>query len=177
MVEKDWCHYSDMPSPNAYIKLKVIFLDIDGVLNVIPKGHDKWGAIFHPHLVENLKRIIDETGAKIVISSTWRMGNGLPGMIDMWKERGLPGEVIGITPNFMVHFKTTLCRGKEIDAYLDEHPEIENYVIIDDDSDMEPHQLNNFVMTSGNTNHSDCVDIGYGLTKECSDWAIKILMG
>ena len=103
------------------------------------------------------------------------MGNGLPGMIDMWKERGLPGEVIGITPNFMVHFKTTLCRGKEIDAYLDEHPEIENYVIIDDDSDMEPHQLNNFVMTSGNTNHSDCVDIGYGLTKECSDWAIEIL--
>jgi hypothetical protein len=156
--------------------MKVIFLDIDGVLNVIPVGHDKWGAIFHDHFVDNLKRIIDVTGAKLVISSTWRMGNGLEGMIDMWKERDLPGEVIGITPNFMVHFKTTLCRGKEIDAYLEEHPEITNYVIIDDDSDMEPHQLKNFVMTSGNTDHSDCVDIGLGLTKECADWAIKILM-
>jgi hypothetical protein len=30
-------------------------------------------------------------------------------------------------------------------------------------------------MTSGNTDHSDCIDIGYGLTKECSDWAIRIL--
>ena len=156
--------------------MKVIFLDIDGVLNVIPNGYDKWGGIFHTHFVDNLKRIIDVTDAKIVISSTWRMGNGLEGMIDMWKMRDLPGEVIGITPNFMVHFKTTLCRGKEIDAYLEEHPEITNYVIIDDDSDMEPHQLNNFVMTSGNEDHSDCVDIGYGLTKECSDWAIDILM-
>jgi hypothetical protein len=155
--------------------MKVIFLDIDGVLNVIPQGHDKWGGIFHGHLVNNLKRLIDETGAKIVITSTWRMGNGLEGMIDMWKERNLPGEVIDITPNFMVHFNTTLCRGKEIDAYLKEHPEIENYVIIDDDSDMEPHQLNNFVMTYGNTDHFDCVDFGYGLTKECTDWAIKIL--
>jgi hypothetical protein len=155
--------------------MKVIFLDIDGVLNVIPYGHDRWGSLFHPHLVDNLKRIIDETGAKIVISSTWRMGNGLPGMKEMWMDRGLPGEVVGVTPNFMVHFGTTLCRGKEIDAYLEDHPEIESYVIIDDDSDMEPHQLENFVMTSGNTDHSDCIDIGYGLTKECSDWAIRIL--
>ena len=155
--------------------MKVIFLDIDGVLNVIPQGHDKFGAIFHTHLVENLKRIIDETGAKIVISSTWRMGNELPGMIDMWKKRNLPGEVVGITPNFMVKYGTTLCRGKEIDAYLKEHPEVENYVILDDDSDMEEHQLNNFVMTSGNVDHEDCIDLGYGLTKECTEWAIKIL--
>lgn len=156
--------------------MKVIFLDIDGVLNLIPQGHDKFGALFHPHLVSNLKRIIDETGAKIVISSTWRMGNGLPGMTEMWKLRDLPGEVVGITPNFMVKYGTTLCRGKEIDAYLESHPEVENYVIIDDDSDMEPHQGENFVMTAGNTDHEDCVDLGYGLTKKCADWAIDILM-
>lgn len=155
--------------------MKVIFLDIDGVLNVIPQGHDKWGARFHKHFIDNLRYIIDKTGAKIVISSTWRMGNELHGMIEMWKERELPGEVVGITPNFMLKYKTTLCRGKEIDAYLKEHPEIDNYVIIDDDCDMEPHQLENFVMTSGNSDHPDCIDIGYGLTKECSEWAIKIL--
>ena len=156
--------------------IKVIFLDIDGVLNVIPQGHDRWGAIFHPHLVDNLKRIIDITGAKIVISSTWRMGNELPGMRELWSDRGLPGEVIGITPNFMYKYGTTLCRGKEIDAYLEEHPEVEKYVIIDDDTDMEPHQLENFVLTAGNSDHSDCIDIGYGLTKICADWAIDILL-
>ena len=156
--------------------MKVIFLDIDGVLNVIPQGHDKWGAIFHTHLVDNLKHIINITGAKIVITSTWRTGNGLPGMIEMWKERDLPGEVVGITPNFMVHFNTTLCRGLEIDAYLKSHADITNYVIIDDDCDMEKHQLENFVMTSGNTDHEDCVDLGYGLTRKCANWAIDILM-
>ena len=31
-------------------------------------------------------------------------------------------------------------------------------------------------MTSGNKDHSDCVDVGWGLTKECTDLAIKILI-
>lgn len=155
--------------------MKVIFLDIDGVLNLYCESRDEYGCCFHQHLVDNLKRLIDKTGAKIVISSTWRF-SGLVIMKEMWEKRNLPGEVIGITPNFMKHYGTTLCRGKEIDSYLEEHPEITNYVILDDDSDMEPHQLKNFVMTSGNTDHSDPVDIGYGLTKECTDLAIEILM-
>lgn len=77
--------------------MKIIFLDIDGVLNVYPQGHDEYGAIFHPHLVENLKLILDQTGAKIVVSSTWRR-SGLSIMKEMWEKRGLPGEVIDITP-------------------------------------------------------------------------------
>lgn len=40
---------------------------------------------------------------------------------------------------------------------------------------MENNQLENFVMTSGNVDHSDCVDLGYGLTNKCADWAIEIL--
>ena len=76
--------------------MKIIFLDIDGVLNVMSRGHDDYGSFFHPHLVENFKRVIDETGAKIVISSTWRM-SGFEIMKEMWAHRNLPGEVIGIT--------------------------------------------------------------------------------
>jgi len=53
--------------------MKIIFLDIDGVLNVIPQGRDKYGMIFHPEFVENLKYIIEQTNAKIVISSSWRI--------------------------------------------------------------------------------------------------------
>lgn len=78
--------------------MKVIFLDIDGVLNVHYKGRqDEYGQAFHPNFVENLREVIDKTGAKIVISSTWRM-SGLQVMQEMWKHRNLPGEVIDITP-------------------------------------------------------------------------------
>lgn len=159
--------------------MKVIFLDIDGVLNVYPQGRDDYGSIFHKHFVDNLSWIIEQTGAKIVISSTWRF-SGLDIMIEMWKVRNLPGEVIGITPDFMHQTGTTLQRGKEIIAWIEEwekiNTKIKSYVIIDDDTDMEPEQLKNFVKTSGNTTHSDFVDGGgYGLTKECSQKVIDIL--
>ena len=62
--------------------MKIIFLDIDGVLNCLPdKPKDRWPD-FHSHderayglnpeLAENLKYILDKTDAKIVVSSSWR---------------------------------------------------------------------------------------------------------
>jgi hypothetical protein len=158
--------------------MKVIFLDIDGVLNVIPQGRDAYGGIFHPEFVDNLERIINETGAKIVISSSWRH-SGLQRMLDMWEFRNLPGEVIGVTPDLYRHIdfegERTMVRGDEIQAILDRMPEITNYVILDDDEDMLPSQLGNFVCCSNNINHPDCIDIGYGLTNECTNRTIRIL--
>jgi hypothetical protein len=160
---------------------KIIFLDLDGVLNVYSQGHDEYGSIFHQHLVDNLKRVIDETGAKIVISSTWRFG-GLQRMKDMWEFRGLPGEVIDITPDCNDLFNEgsfewldQIERGHEVEYWLNEHPEVEQYVIFDDDNDFLIHQRGNFVRTANNINHPDCVDIGYGLTNECANRAIRIL--
>lgn len=161
-------------------KIKVIFLDIDGVLNVIPQGRDKHGPGFHTHLVANLKHIVDETGAKIVISSTWRSG-GLRELLDMWEHRKLPGQVIGITPFHASgeiqerYYEPDAGRGYEIQEYLEDHNDILSYVIIDDDNDMLMHQQKNFVLTSKNKDHPDCIDIGYGLTKICAIKAIKIL--
>lgn len=86
---------------------KIIFLDIDGVLNVYPNGRDEYGAKFHSHFEDNLRFIIEKTQAKIVISSTWRM-NGLREMKAMWQDRDLPGEVIDVTPVFNTE------RGEEI---------------------------------------------------------------
>lgn len=162
--------------------MKVIFLDFDGVLNVIPQGHDYYGGIFHPEFVENLRRIINETGAKLVISSSWRHG-GLERMRKMWEHRQYPGEIIGITPDLRWRTKDSdldrnedkMVRGDEIQSILDQHPQISNYVIIDDDNDMLPSQRGNFVITSNNINHPDCIDIGYGLTNECTNKAIRIL--
>lgn len=160
--------------------MKVIFLDIDGVLNVIGQGRDQYGALFHKHFEDNLNYIINSTGAKIVISSTWRM-SGLEEMQNMWKDRNLPGDVIDITPisRFLrdeeLTFDERKERGNEIKTWLLEHPEIINYVILDDDTDMLDEQLPYFVQCSENQSHIDCIDIGYGLTKECTEQAIKIL--
>ena len=161
--------------------MKIIFLDIDGVLNLIPQGFDKYGGIFHQHFTDNLSKIINDTGAKIVISSTWRL-SGLQVMNDMWKFRNLPGEVIGITPtayyntDFRIGIDEDATRGHEIRWWLENYTKnVDNYVILDDDNDMLPEQMSNFVITSGNEDHDDCIDIGYGLTNKCTSDAIKIL--
>lgn len=147
---------------------KVIFLDIDGVLNVYCEGRDEYGCTFHKHFEDNLSWIIKQTKAKIVISSTWRF-SGLEILKEMWDKRGLPGEVIDITPDL-----NNLKRGDEIQHWLDNNKVI-NYVIVDDDNDMLDIQKNNFVQTSGNYDHSDCVDVGYGLTRKCSERIVEIL--
>lgn len=159
--------------------MKVIFLDIDGVLNVIPEGRDEFGSLFHPHFVVNLKEIIEKTGAKIVMSSTWRMA-GLTKVQTMWQIRDLPGEIIDITPccsqlmrkNNLQHYDN-IERGHEIQDWLDQN-QVDSYCIIDDDKDMLPDQLPFFVRTDHNKKHSDHVE-GYGLTKECSEKVINIL--
>lgn len=46
--------------------MKLIFLDLDGVLVTRRPG------VFEDNLLQNLKRLVDETGAKIVLSSDWR---------------------------------------------------------------------------------------------------------
>ena len=178
--------------------MKVIFLDIDGVLNVISQEHDEYGSLFHPKFVENLKTIIDQTDAKIVISSSWRK-SGLVIMQEMWKHRNLPGEVIDVTPTLklqrgggiqfwndklnkhptqQVH-GYSIPRGCEIDYWLRNEAyhfdSVESYVILDDDIDMLLEHKDKFVQCSGNEDHEDCVDIGYGLTKKCTEQAIKIL--
>lgn len=162
-------------------KIKVIFLDIDGVLNVNYPERDKYGRIFHPHFVDNLSWIIEETGAKIVISSTWRFG-GLQRMKDLWSFRELPGEVIDITPDChdlvnegRFEYLDHVDRGHEIDYWLEGRTDIENYVIIDDDNDFLPHQRSRFVRTANNINDPESIDIGYGLTKECARRVISIL--
>ena len=176
--------------------MKVIFLDIDGVLNVISHDHDEFGSQFHKHFVENLRRIIHMTGAKIVISSSWRK-NGLEEMQAMWKHRNYPGEVIDVTPSLYlkkgggIQFWNdkirqhptpkihgySIPRGAEIEYWLKNEAKepVESYVILDDDTDMLLSQKDNFICCSGNQDHEDCIDIGYGLTRRNAFKAIYIL--
>lgn len=140
--------------------MKIIFLDIDGVLNsgdymralhVITHNakkegsstRDEFGQLFDPRCITYLDYIIRMTGAKIVISSTWRYF-GLSKLKDMWAKRNLPGEVIDITckrtevdPELEErHYQPNTDRGYEIQQWLEDHTGIESYVILDDDCDM-----------------------------------------
>ena len=161
--------------------MKIIFLDIDGVLNCetgylsgfctykdyIVGGEKEFHyQQFYPPSKILLNKLIDETGAKIVISSTWRM-SGLDRMKKIWKSEEMSGEVIGVTPSFsnlaVGDLRLGMPRGLEIDYWLKEKgfgninwsedyqqeyidkSGIENYIIIDDDSDMLYKQRKHFV--------------------------------
>lgn len=156
--------------------MKVVFLDIDGVLNTPNyavqahgmwsktngwfKSKDEFGAIFDPISVDCLLYLCETTNAKVVISSTWRRV-GLLRMREMFKVRGIPIDIIDVTPIL------NLKRGEEIEAWLSENDYVTNYVIIDDDTDFTDYQLNNhFVCTRGQ----------YGLNHNAMVLAIKILM-
>ena len=167
--------------------MKLIFLDIDGVLNPTHymnamyklwkasfneiKSHDEYGQLFFYHNCNALKKIVDETGAKIVISSTWRMA-GESEMKALWQHRKLAGEIIGITPTETAvvesgeaEFYDMVCRGMEIAHWIKHNNFTGNYVIIDDTEDMLKEQEQFFVVTNGFV----------GLTFKDADKAIEIL--
>lgn len=121
--------------------MKVIFLDIDGVLN-----SERWYINNHRHpvpgaaqidlkYVRNLQKIVRRTGAVIVLSSTWR------GAVK--KSKNHPLHRILDDYGMQIYDYTTTARaegghqrGYEIQQWLDDHPDVTNIVILDDDNDM-----------------------------------------
>lgn len=137
---------------------KFIFLDIDGVLNTA--NYQSWrqfwgkgiwdcdGHLFAPSAVRNLERLIRYTGAKIVLSSSWRL-DGLDVMRRMWKERKMPGEIYDITPYVNARDYPKYTRGIEINTWLEKNGYLGcSYVILDDIDDFLPEQYNNVVLTN-----------------------------
>ena len=149
--------------------MKVIFLDFDGVITIPPKWYLKADKIKY------IKQIVDATEAKIVVSSSWRMKSveeTVEKIITRPKRcprnkmlNWLIDNFYDVTPWYCDKKYNGTGRGGEIQTWLDEHPEVENYVIIDDDGDMLYKQLFHFVQT----NFED------GITELETNWAIKIL--
>ena len=140
---------------------KIIFLDIDGVLNPkwwdSDKQSDNYGRLFDAKAVANLAKIIEGTDADIVISSSWK-NIGLVELQNMWRDRGLPGKIVDITPDYMSdelllkedssNMDYLYERGSEIQGWLLLHgDDVGRYVIIDDMDDILPEQLSHFVQT------------------------------
>ena len=131
----------------------IVFLDFDGVLNTEQyqarltvdgkPTKDMWGPLFDPHAVENLRQILDEMDAQIVISSSWRYAHSLGSLRMMWEVRGLPGEIC----DTLACGATYISRGEEIECWLERNNR-PDYVIIDDLDDFFPAQRDYYVETN-----------------------------
>ena len=150
--------------------LKYIFLDFDGPLNTGRNDYldpDRYGHHFDDMAVRNLRRIVERTGAKIVVSSSWRH-LGLKRIQEIWQEWGMPGEIIGCTPGLWGDDRLFNTRGEEIQQWIDENaPTDYTYVIIDDMEESEAME--------GQENFWIQVDPHCGISIEDADIAIRIL--
>ena len=130
--------------------MKVIFLDIDGVLNSTKTSVAMGGFPMELHerdrfdwmAIKLLQRLSDSSGVQFVLSSAWRLYFSFGEVAAAFE---LP--IIGATPNGSTEGTE---RGYEIRTWLRAHPEVTSYVILDDDPDMLEEQLPRFVKTDGN---------------------------
>lgn len=122
--------------------MKVIFLDIEGVLVTTRKVSTATTIdsdasvdldIFDKVAIQNLNRLLDETGAKIVVSSFWRMGLPKSDLILMLKLSGINNPpIIDVTPFVWDNDLKRTNRGKEILEWLSKNPYVDKYIVIDD---------------------------------------------
>lgn len=126
--------------------MRVLFLDIDGVLNstrtcVAHGGYPMeltHTEAFDWVAIKLLQRLCDSSGIQVVLSSAWRLTHDHK---DVAKAFDLP--IIDRTPSLLG------CRGDEIQHWLDNHVEVTNYAILDDDPDMLESQEPHFIHTRG----------------------------
>jgi HAD domain in Swiss Army Knife RNA repair proteins len=175
---------------------KIIFLDIDGVLNSndwYVRRQEKYNMDdvetrypfyeFDPSAINRLNKIIESTGAKVVVSSTWRLGRSIEELQTILNTVGFTGEIIDKTIYYGGIEGYTVPRGCEIERWLDtkgfqrinwskeeqqkfiNKSEVKNYIILDDDSDMLYNQREHFVQTGWQ----------FGLDDNTMNKAIKIL--
>jgi 3-deoxy-D-manno-octulosonate 8-phosphate phosphatase KdsC-like HAD superfamily phosphatase len=140
--------------------MRIIFLDIDGVLN-------SWASYYNitTEKLQLLNDLIEQTGAKVVISSSWRVGskdvkdffdNNFSSNCNFIFDNPRQALIYNIFYKNAIGLTDTFgpSRGDEIKRWLDNHEDIESYVIIDDSIDMLDEQLEHLVQT----------DTYYGIT-------------
>jgi hypothetical protein len=152
--------------------MRLIFLDIDGVLNCETFFVDRknkaalrkevkkreisreeyYGDMLCEERIGWLNELCTATGAKVVISSTWRLGKEVSELQAILSRSGATFDIIDKTPRL----GADTVRGNEIYKWLKENAEavtgkpyyeFKEYVIIDDDSDMLLWQRPHFFQT------------------------------
>lgn len=142
--------------------MKIVFLDIDGVLNnpgtYAPKDapwrREEGDPIRIPideACMKRLNRILESSGASVVISSSWRLFAHWQELGPALVAHGMQGTVIGETPDlvndpeWLEAWRTRegapfayerMERGMEIAEWLKANPHVTSFAILDDCSDM-----------------------------------------
>ena len=144
--------------------MKIIFLDIDGVICLSREWGSRGRKIkrweleggegeppvtirlddFNKIAVDVLNDIILTSGADLVISSDWRLYAPLDEMKDLFHQFGVIKGPIDFTPELQTTTKHANIRVDEIKSWLESHPEVEKWVAIDD---LDLSELDNFVKT------------------------------
>ena len=154
--------------------MKIIFLDIDGVLNSRNTDETFMGIPFvSEDKILLLKEIIGATGSEIVLSSSWRLGwvkkeKSITTGMDVWYFDALKEKLNEFGIDFFGYTDDLGHRGFEITRWLKNHAQeqIESYIVIDDMDAREliPHE-NRLVQTA----------TSYGLTESEVEEAISLL--
>lgn len=114
--------------------MKILFLDFDGVINTFMQfsNEGRFSATACRHITELLAAV---PNLQIVVSSAWRH-SGLNAMKKLLSRNGIDSDrVLDVTGTYK-EGQGRGNRGYEIQQWLAAHPEVVNFVIIDDDSDM-----------------------------------------
>lgn len=155
---------------------KVIFLDIDGVLN-----RDNGGPKIEDCFVKRLSRIVEETRAELVLSSSWRstyvshidsertyQNKDVALLISMLDKYHL--SIMDVTPDLT---SGSYARPIEVRAWLLEQGNLEHFVILDDEIFWTWNWLADyFVCTTHLDDKGKCV---YEMMDEDAEKAIEIL--
>ena len=157
--------------------MKIIFLDVDGVLNTTStKEIFEEYTFVEDEKVQLLKQLVTRTGAKIVLSSSWRYGWWAEKIINPTSSdlssirlfEALKEKLSEYGLEFLDHTDETSTRGQEIAWWLEswDGEPIENFVILDDMhlSYLLPH-----------TSHVVSTSLSKGLTQSLVDRAVNML--
>jgi len=110
--------------------MKVLFLDIDGVLNC-RSSFNRQGTreIIEEDMVERINRVIEATGCSVVVSSTWRILMPLEELKRVLGGHGFLSEaIIDATPHLT-------RRDDEIATWLESNLGVSKFAVVDDSID------------------------------------------
>jgi hypothetical protein len=115
----------------------LILLDIDGVMlsasswKPVERLDDGFSS-FNPRAVSSLQRIISETGASIVLTTSHKSTYSLTQWRKIFKKRGIDVSIIGKLEDNT----TFLTRKEEILNWKLKNKSVNDYVILDDDKSL-----------------------------------------
>jgi len=131
---------------------KLVFLDLDGVMNSTASAK-RLGTYqrFGEEHVAALNRILSQTGAKVVILSTWRFGKTDLQLWHILKENGVKCEVVGsvsrhgdeearglLVKKWLHDYQEGSIDLNDEKPYRPPHKERVSFVILDDDKNLVP---------------------------------------